>query len=313
MRVVRTTRALLCVQLGRLYHGTLGVLGTDGAFRNDGAFHPLPPNTIDRQRGATSCQAANVGVSLDVSGIPESGLMPTDGRLGKLSRDRWISYGLLGPDALSVTYQSRGISHTIPVEAGTGAYLIVIPGIKPGSTPQGATSGGSSGVDQPGGAALPNPDGALTAITYRIGKKTCEVGVTAHTPNRCPLPSAHPGRHVFQPSVDLHRRVTVRLQRAAHPGGYDATLTFVAPYAVPNALSGYSIASPTPCHQGTVDDPIEHNIVAGQKVAVPVEAVFANACGPSVILEVIYGRGEGAHFPDGSNTLVGRITVQRPK
>ena len=79
IRLVHTTRDLLCIQLGRLYRGSLGVLGLDGAFRDDGQFHPLPPDTIGRQPGATSCQPEGVRVSLEVSGIPESGLMPEFG------------------------------------------------------------------------------------------------------------------------------------------------------------------------------------------------------------------------------------------
>src|SRR5271157_2043460 len=31
-----------CVQIGRVFHGKLGVLGQDGAFHNDGLFHELP-------------------------------------------------------------------------------------------------------------------------------------------------------------------------------------------------------------------------------------------------------------------------------
>ncbi len=38
MRIVHTTRDLVCVQIGRLYHGELGLLGRDGAFGDDGRF-----------------------------------------------------------------------------------------------------------------------------------------------------------------------------------------------------------------------------------------------------------------------------------
>ncbi len=37
LRLVRTTRDLVCVQVGRLYHGRLGVLGIDGAFGGTGS------------------------------------------------------------------------------------------------------------------------------------------------------------------------------------------------------------------------------------------------------------------------------------
>src|ERR1700685_4173288 len=41
MRIVRTTRGLLCPQVGRLLDGRLGVLGQDGEFKDDGLFHEL--------------------------------------------------------------------------------------------------------------------------------------------------------------------------------------------------------------------------------------------------------------------------------
>jgi hypothetical protein len=315
MRVVHTSRDLVCIQVGRLYRGALGVFGLDGAFGDDGQFHPLPPDTIGRQPGATSCQPEADRVSLEVSGIPESGLMPESGNLGALSRDRWVSYGLLGPDAVSITYSYRGTSHTVPVEPGTGAYLIVLPGIEPGANRRnGVTSGGSSGASRPGGSPLPNPEGALTAITYRLGAATCQDSIEAEASNACPRPrQVFPHRVFLQPSQHLHRPVHVRLRPTTAPGGFSAVLTFTAPYAVPNALSGYSIASPTPCHEGTVIDPIDRDIKAGAIVTVPMEAIFANACGPSVILEVLYNPREEHRIASPGTVVVGRITVQRPR
>jgi hypothetical protein len=314
LRVVHTTRDLVCIQLGRLYRGSLGVLGRDGAFHDDGLFHPLPPDVIGRQLGAASCQPEDVRVSLDVSGIPESGLMPEIGNLGMFSRDRWVSYGLLGPDAVSVTYKYRGTSHTVPVEPGTGAYVIVLPGNGPGPSSNGITSGGSSGESEPGGSPLPNPEGALTAITYRLGGSTCEESVTATAPDACPRPHASPARGRFlEPSLNLNRPVTVRLHRADVQGGYSAVLTFTAPYAVPNALSGYSIASPSPCHQGTDIDPIDRDIRAGARVAVPLEGVFDNACGPSVVLEVLYSNRHATPTAGPGSVLVGRANVKQPR
>jgi len=46
MRIVHTTRGLICVQIGRLNDGQLGQLGVDGAFHDDGRFHPLPPDAL---------------------------------------------------------------------------------------------------------------------------------------------------------------------------------------------------------------------------------------------------------------------------
>jgi hypothetical protein len=42
MRIVRTTRGEVCLQIGRVQDGQLGELGIDGAFHGDGRFHPIP-------------------------------------------------------------------------------------------------------------------------------------------------------------------------------------------------------------------------------------------------------------------------------
>ena len=47
LRIIRTTRGLKCVQVGRLVDGRIGVLGEDGAFRNDGLFHPLSSDFLN--------------------------------------------------------------------------------------------------------------------------------------------------------------------------------------------------------------------------------------------------------------------------
>jgi hypothetical protein len=313
MRLVHTTRDLLCIQVGRVYHGELGVLGLDGAFGDDGRFHPLPPDTINRQPGSTSCQPEGDEPSLEVSGLPASALMPEEGRVGTLRQARWVSYGLLGPDAVSVTYSYAGGEHTVPVEAGTGAYLIVLPGIEKGPNRNGITSGGSSGVARPGGAPLPNPAGALTAITYRFRGGVCIDSAELRVAGPCPRPQPSGRLPSLVPLVDLNRPVRVRLHRASQPGGFSAVLTFKAPYGVPNALSGYSIASPSPCHEGTSIDPIDRDIAAGSTVTVRLEAVFANACGPAVMLEVLYSSRHSEPFPGRGSVLVGRVRLRRPR
>src|ERR1700729_1735048 len=41
MRIVRTTRGEVCVQIGRVENGQLGELGIDGVFHYDGRFHSI--------------------------------------------------------------------------------------------------------------------------------------------------------------------------------------------------------------------------------------------------------------------------------
>lgn len=88
IRVTRTTRGLLCVQVGRVDHGQIGELGVDGAFGNDGRFHPLPsdalPDVLDRVGMLNSdCESPGlifagdiVGIQLSAAGNPRPGVGP---------------------------------------------------------------------------------------------------------------------------------------------------------------------------------------------------------------------------------------------
>ncbi len=312
MRIVHTTRGLVCVQVGRLYRGQLGVLGRDGAFDDDGRFHPLPPDAIAAYPGsgpnaaaAQDCKPPSATFSDDASGIPESGAISHT--IVAASVQRWVSFGLLGAHARSVTYRSRGHVISEPVQPGTGAYLIVLPGHQPGTT--GEQTGGSASAGQ-----STQPGGALTAISYRFGATTCRETSTPDAAHTCPSAPRHgsPSRTVTR---RLHRSIDVTLQPGAD--GHDTALvTFTAPYRVANALSGYQIEMPSPCHQGTGILPIDRNITAGQRVHTRLTDVFANACGRTVVIRVLYGSGDAA-APGGARggptTMIGHTTVERPK
>jgi len=137
LRMVKTSRGLGCVQLGRLVDGKLGVLGRDGAFGNDGKFHERGAQILQQ----TDCQqtdgAGHVFIAMTYQGLPASGdatgcIARANTRLprpvcppGSL---RTIYYGLLGPQAKALTY--RDANDTIVrqrVSRPEGAYLVVLP------------------------------------------------------------------------------------------------------------------------------------------------------------------------------------------
>ena len=105
----------------------------------------------------------------------------------------------------------------------------------------------------------------------------------------------------------------MHLHPADVPGGYSAVLTFTAPYAVPNALSGYSIASPTPCHQGTTIDPIDRDVNAGATVTVPWKRYSPTPAGANVFLEVLYSNRQATPTAGVGSVLVGRAVVKQPR
>ncbi|HWH10375.1 MAG TPA: hypothetical protein VG165_04555 [Solirubrobacteraceae bacterium] len=136
IRVFHTSRGFGCLQVGRIVSGELGVLGTDGAFADDGRFHELRPGVVlDRD----DC------VPLDGSGHPHiaihDGMFPAGGLLagcqppGTLGLRpghtcpaadlRSLDFGFAGPDATTIEYATGAATATVQASPPDGAYLIV--------------------------------------------------------------------------------------------------------------------------------------------------------------------------------------------
>jgi hypothetical protein len=185
MRIVHTATNLVCLQIGQLERGRLRPLG---GVVGDGVVHTLPPpappagvignGLLEAQveRAAPhglhppeveSCRPA--GAAFIGYGSGTAAHAPRSARPGGRSRRRTIAFGLLGPQALSVSYRFDGRSRSQAVERGTGAYLVVLPA---------ATAAGT------------------VAVTYRDGETVCpratapaSAGPAAAAPateDRCP-------------------------------------------------------------------------------------------------------------------------------
>jgi len=302
LRVVHTTRRLVCLQLGRIQDGDLGVLGEDGAFGDDGRFHPVAPDVVGYHRETTelsTCLTPGQTTSLEAR-IAQSGVYgSSDARSVPESARRWISYGLLGPDAVSVRYTSDGRTRTIPVEPGTGAYLLVLPG----AAKRGFETGGGAFST----TRFISPVGAISSIAYRVNGRLCSESRPASE-----AAAAHPG--CPRPLNGARRTVPGRLNRPIHvrlSADGTATVTFTAPYAVTSALSDYKVQVSSPCHKGIDGTPLERDVRAGQLVRVAVPEIFANACGPTVPVQVVYEKGRNRFAAGNSEVIVGEATVRR--
>jgi hypothetical protein len=301
MRLVDTTRGLVCLQVGRIYGSQLGVLGQNGAFDNDGRFHPVAPDVVGYHRGTTevsSCLAPGQTTSQE-AGIPQNGVFGARGSsMIPMSVRRWISYGLLGSDAISITYTTEGQRRTLPVAQGSGAYLVVLPSPRKGGF---ESSGGAVSTDE-----LITPQGAVSSITYRFHGKLCSESrpaseATSHP--QCPRPRVPP---LPGAPRQLHRPISIRLA-----AGGTVAVTFTAPRAVRSALSGYSVEIPAPCHKGTSSIPVERDVRAGEVVHVKLPGAFVNACGHTFKVRVIYEH-DRERFPLGEDDLiVGEALVKR--
>ncbi len=161
MRILPTTRGQVCVQVGRVADGQLGELGIDGAFGDDGRFHVLPADVLPPGYGGAAgqveCSPAGQTMIFEDAAADRSAvrLLPAEfehrpvkhpGIAAKPSgvpptqNLRALSYGLLGPHAVSVTYRTPAGLRTTPVSGPDGAFLIVEPA---GSAPSFDNVGGS--------------------------------------------------------------------------------------------------------------------------------------------------------------------------
>jgi hypothetical protein len=320
MRIVNTTRGEVCLQVGRLQNGQLGELGLDGAFHDDGRFHPmsaavLPTMTrigvVAPADANTSCQLAGKAVAGRHIGLDRSAAEGAARAKPPRSVLRDIDYGILGPQAVSVTYRSGKQHLTVPVVPGTGAYLIVQRTNRRDQVGAGDESLGTYGDL--------TPYGSLSAITYHIDGKLCQ-----REPVRPPWVKTRVADECQQPrwpsgpsnTRNLHRPIHVHLH-TSHGLITGMDVSFRAPLAVSNASHEYALEIPhLPCHDGEAGQSyagmsLDRNVKRGETVTFHASdpfTVFANDCAhSSATVEVMYRGVEGT-----GSVLVGSTTVHEP-
>lgn len=318
MRVLRTTRGLTCVQVGRVDFGTVGVLGQDGSFGNDGRFHPLSENFLQTPFGCAPTDARGNGFlnaflqDTRASGIAGRGCH-VDDELSRrrvrantcLARDlRDVFYGLLGPDAVSVTHlTASGGQQRTPTVGSEGAYLVVLPHATKGCLVPAASRRfpklcqvGFQG--DTGGPGI--PAGAISSVTYRDGH-VCHVpapGSRASLLEACPPVGFIAPRVSTPTAAQLATPISVQkiparsYCAATHgegvtpcgarvpagfrrlSGGWPSLLvriSFASRIAIPDSRSFYEFNLQMPrsatCTTGGTFGPTDSNIAVGQRVA----------------------------------------------
>jgi hypothetical protein len=307
MRIIHTTRGLICVQIGRVYDDRLGQLGVDGAFHDDGRFHPLPtdalPGDLANVAGSMAGDCASPGSTYagDSVGLELSATSPHSGD-GVPADRREISFGLLGVHAVSITYREGAQTRTQPVLPGVGAYLIV----------QRYTSGRplesfseSDGRDEPGNYSSPaGPNGALTAITYSYAGRSCVDRGNLRLAS-CGLSEVPPPPPVKLPIV--HEPLHVQLHIHNHVIA-SAQISFHAPYPVTNAEESYSVSA-TVCHRELAGESSRADLARGALVTIPVGEALSEACSRAVQFTVEYVSFAGG-LP--RPTRLGSVTIHEP-
>jgi len=319
MRVVSTTRGEVCVQIGRVQDGQLGELGIDGAFHDDGRFHPIPVDALPRDEfhhrafdsllgsATVSCHLAGQAVAGEHVGVSPSAAAETRRLPGAVGGLRDLLYGMLGPQAVSVGYREDGREHTAPVLAPIGAYLLVLP-----TRPHQQVGYGDEALGSDGDLA---PGPPLTTITYRIDGRICRRApseppwIHRHLADACPWPRFPRSR---QPIRELHEPLHVRLL-VSHGLVTAAQLTFAAPYAVTSAREHYIVSVPSvPCKaqagaSSGSQETSARNIARGAALAWRLPDPFANVCrGRAAAIDVWY-----EPYPHG-RVLVGAATIELP-
>jgi hypothetical protein len=343
MRELSTTRGEGCLQLGRIVDGKLGALGQDDAFANDGRFHELPvsaaydvgscalldakgrlfTNITADERAAS----AWIGVGGRLGGCvpPSAGPYEKGLRLTRRERElgakpaaicaqadlRNIYYGLLGPQAQSITYVLDGQRHTLPTVGADGAYMFVTL----------ASAHQLLNFANAGTADIVPVDGPVKEVHYRDGS-TCHLtskswigGVDACTPSLSePVGYLSVGK--APSAAALATPIHTRVSRGPH-GRYVITISFIARAPVTDAGRAYNIKWREPgmapgAYGGTSTN---SNIVAGQTITRTVgeygPRVRAGVVRGSVTLRQAGGPG-GIEGPGSVAVPVGSFAVQVP-
>jgi hypothetical protein len=287
MREFSTSRGLGCVEVARLVAGKLVAIGQDDAFGNDGRYHELSVTSggagfgdwcsaLDRDHRLYLNQAWGEQPASAWHSRCEAPTSPPRPpvvrRLGgrtlppeptcPLADERNLYFGLLGPDAKSVTYALQGQRHTLATSGPEGAYLIVTRST-PGQLLTGVGAGGVVPVDGP-----------ITEVHYRDGA-TCHLtsrswigGAYACTPSM-PVPVGYVApQNLSYTHPQVAAPLAVKLVRTRQ-GGYEVRLAFKSRVALTNAESAYNFIWYVPGTPGENHGSYqtEADIAAGQTVS----------------------------------------------
>jgi hypothetical protein len=344
IRILHTTRGQICAQVGRVQNGQLGELGVDSAFGDDGRFHALSPDILPPGYGGSSnyieCVAPGQTLIYENASADRSAerLLPEEFKEGAKAQKREappvqdlraVSFGLLGPHGVSITYRTQKGMRTVPVRGTNGVFLLVEPAgyITSPSTVGGSMSGqaDASSVDVIL-AGRKRFVAMVSAVTFRFGRHLCSQGYGSPVKKHCPTRRVLAPERLFSPTRSLHADVRLTLLAQSHVACQAAFLTdpcykgeieFTAPYEVATAATDYLVEARAKCKIGGRPE-TSWNLERDVKKHETVKTVslglfkFTPACASNEAFRVSYQNPQGpsAHSPHESVT-VGTIAMNK--
>ncbi len=337
MRVLSTKAGEGCIQIGRVVDGKLGAIGQDNAFRDDGLFHEFALDSAAAKHACTLLDGnGRIFLNATVGDIPASawsgaglheGCVPSTAShaerfsehgkplaLCPQADERNLYYGLLGPDARSITYKLHGASITQPTVGPEGAYLLVT-----AASPTqlfNFNAGGTQDVVPVDGpiTELHYRDGATCHITPRSwigGREACKPALqepVGWTAPRTPVPTA------AQVRSPVHARL-VRNRR----GGYEVVLSFTSRVSIADARTTYRASwresgmAPGISAGGplTPSSPAAGQTV-GTRIGAPGRGLRAGVVSGQVVFMDATGPGNIEEGPGTVQRVVGSFSVRVP-
>jgi hypothetical protein len=343
MRIVHTTRGLVCVQIGRLLDGRLGVLGQDGAFRDDGLFHELPAGVLD----PGTCSQPGYYVLYRSEGLPSSAAMPgpvrsclypgaprlrrSDPQACPAGDERMVAFGVLGPHARSVVYKEHGAARTVATAGPLGAYLVVLrqPPIHPRPLDLGpgrhlSTAMQLYGYPSLGSTSSPlgrfpieTQSSVISSARFSFGRRYCQSGseAAAKAPSACTRAITH--TPTFLPLVPRRLHSSINVTSHRRTDGHTLDLTFIAPAAVFDASTAYGVEITMPsggaCAPRSISgQPIERDVARGQVVHVREFVAERPGCHGVLHGRVIFGRQPDASTGPAPGETIGSFSFNLP-
>jgi hypothetical protein len=276
LRYWETDRKYACVQVGRVDRGKLGqvsgkvfhelrlgvtrgILG--GCFALDGGGHAFAAIHTDAHRGA---QAPACPVGFKVGAVLTG---PHGRKVRCTEQERTVDFGLLGPNAKTLTYRAGGRDHTAAPLGGVGAYLVVQRRVEPVIREYGFHHRDPKlnlrGHAEPYLALTPASQ-VVKRITYKNG--ACVVRITMSPYGSC---NAQAG---FVP-IPQPRVTDVRtpVRAFAAPDGRGIRVRFRARQAVIDGRSGYDIELRPVGGRGSLSQSYAHNVEVGDLVRTTID------------------------------------------